>query len=185
VAGAHPPVEVSPGLVGGFTRWAEAAGATVERVDDEEGARAAIRSLAERLSARRLTATRDAASFAPAEAIQGGSFPDVADADLGVSLARLGVAETGSVLLGWNQIDDRLVGLLALNHAVVLPIDRLVASLDEALVEVRRLSAPGPERLRYLQLVSGPSRSGDIERVLAVGVQGPRALHVIVVGDTR
>ena len=128
-----------------------------------------------------MTATRDAQGFAPAGALVGGSVSEVADADLGVSVARLAVAETGSVMLGSNAAEDRLVGMLARTHAVVVPNGALVASLDDAAQTFRALTALGDGQLRYVGLVTGPSRTADIERVLTIGVQGPRALHLIIV----
>src|SRR5437660_557036 len=76
-----------------FGRWAMQAGSTVETVPDPAGARAAIARLAQRLSASRVTATREAAGFAPPGALVGGSAVQVADADLGISVAILAVAE--------------------------------------------------------------------------------------------
>lgn len=168
-------------LVDRFRHWAERAGATVELVSDQTSATAAVQSLAERIQSRRITATRNAAPFAPAGALVGGSVAEVADAELGISLARLAVAETGSVLLGSNVPEDRLVGMLSRTHAVIVSTNRLVASLDDAAPELRRLTAPGTDQVRYLGFVTGPSRTADIERVLTIGVQGPRALHVILV----
>jgi L-lactate dehydrogenase complex protein LldG len=171
----------SPELVGGFTRWATQAGATVEAVVGEAEAAAAVVGLAERIDARRVTATYEAARFAPPGAVVGGSAAEVADADLGISVARLAIAETGSLLLTFPQAGDRLVGMLAHTHAVVVPAAALRASLDDAASALRQMTAPGPEQRRYLTFVTGPSRTADIERVLTIGVQGPRALHLIVV----
>jgi L-lactate dehydrogenase complex protein LldG len=85
------------------------------------------------------------------------------------------------VLLGSNVTEDRLVGMLAQTHVVVIEASSIVASLDDMADELRRLTSPGPNQLRYCTMVTGPSRTADIERVLTVGVQGPRALHLIVV----
>ena len=170
----------SPELVDRFRRWAVQSGATVEVVPDAASAAASIGRLGERLGARRVTATREGARFAP-DALVGGTVAQVADADLGVSVARLAVAETGSVLLGSNVSEDRLVGMLAHTHAVVVPAGVLWGSLDEAAPLLRAMVAPGPAQLRHLGFTTGPSRTADIERVLTIGVQGPRALHLVVV----
>jgi L-lactate dehydrogenase complex protein LldG len=97
-------------------------------------------------------------------------------ADAGVSVARLGVAETGSVLLA-STAGDRRVELCVDVHLVLLDAATLVPTLDPAFAALRELSARPPA---YATLVSGPSRSADIERQLTIGVHGPRALHVIV-----
>jgi L-lactate dehydrogenase complex protein LldG len=97
-------------------------------------------------------------------------------ADGGVSLARLGVAETGSVLLH-SSSENRRVELCVDVHLVLLAVDRLVAELDAAFRVLREISLRPPA---YATLVSGPSRSADIERQLTIGVHGPRALHILL-----
>jgi L-lactate dehydrogenase complex protein LldG len=167
-----------------FRQRAGQAGATVERVPDAAAAVAAVGAMARRLEAARVTATPEGAPFAPAGALVGGSVTEVADADLGVSVGRLAVAETGSVLLGSNDPQARMVGMLARTHVVVVNASGLVPSLDEAATTIRSLARPGPDQLRYVGFVTGPSRTADIERVLTIGVQGPRALHVVLIeGD--
>jgi L-lactate dehydrogenase complex protein LldG len=98
-------------------------------------------------------------------------------ADAGISAARLGVAETGSVLLA-SSSDDRRVELCVDVHLVLLDAAALVATLDGALGALREISARSPG---YASLVSGPSRSADIERQLTIGIHGPRALHILLV----
>jgi L-lactate dehydrogenase complex protein LldG len=164
-----------------FRHRATQAGATVETVPDEAAAIAAVGQVASGFDAPRITATPEAARFAPAGALVGGSASQVADAELGVSVGRLAVAETGSVLLGSNDTQARMVGMLARTHVVVVFAQVLVASLDDAARTVRGLAAPGPDQLRYMGFVTGPSRTADIERVLTIGVQGPRALHVVLI----
>jgi L-lactate dehydrogenase complex protein LldG len=170
-------------LIGEFTRWATQAGATVEEAEGDAEARAAVARLAEGIKASRITATREGSRFAPPAALVGGIAAEVADADLGVSVARLAVAETGSVLLSFDSVEDRLVGMLAHTHAVVVPAGVLRASLDDAVPVLRALTAATGERRGYLTFVTGPSRTADIERVLTIGVQGPRALHLVIVGQ--
>jgi L-lactate dehydrogenase complex protein LldG len=104
------------------------------------------------------------------------SLAPVRRADAGVSVGRLGVAETGSVLLHSSSADRR-VELCVDIHLVLLLSEGLVATLDEAFGVVREISGRGPA---YVSLVSGPSRSADIERMLTIGVHGPRALHIVL-----
>lgn len=98
-------------------------------------------------------------------------------ADAGVSVARLGVAETASLLLA-STAEDRRVELCVDVHLVRLDAATLVPALDAAFLALRALAARPPA---YASLVSGPSRSADIERQLTIGVHGPRALHVVLV----
>lgn len=166
-------------LVDRFREWAEKAGATVEVVPDEASAANAVQRLAARVSW--VASTNSAKRFAPEGALVGASAIQVADADLGVSVGLLAVAETGSVLLGSNAIEDRLVAMLTKTHVIVVDGRNLVGSLDDASPILRRLTAPGPLQLRYVGFITGPSRTADIERVLTIGVQGPRAVHVVVI----
>jgi L-lactate dehydrogenase complex protein LldG len=105
----------------------------------------------------------------------------VADAPAGLSNAELAIAETGSVLLAENALEARIVGMLTLTHFVLVRADDLVPMLDEAGVRLQQLSKAGPEQRRYISLVTGPSRTADIERTLTIGVQGPKALCVLFV----
>jgi L-lactate dehydrogenase complex protein LldG len=103
------------------------------------------------------------------------------DAPLGLSMGRLAVAETGSVLLSESSLEDRSVGMLTLAQAAICPILALVASLDDAAPVIRELSlAKGGA---FSTLVTGPSRTADIERVLTVGVQGPGKIMTLFVDD--
>lgn len=100
----------------------------------------------------------------------------VRDAPLGVTAARLAIAETGSVLLHENELAGRSVSLMTQHLVVLCPASALVPSLDDAAPVLREIARTGPS---YATFVTGPSRTADIERELAVGVQGPGVLHVI------
>ncbi len=104
----------------------------------------------------------------------------VRDAQLGLSLADLAVAETGSLLLVERTLEDRSIGMLPRNHVVVCASDHLVASLADSAAALRAAALrPGG----MATLVTGPSRTADIERVLTVGVQGPGRLFVLFVDN--
>lgn len=104
----------------------------------------------------------------------------VRDAPLGITAARLAIAETGSVLLHENELNGRSVSLMTQHLVVLCPASALVPSLDEAAPVLREIAHTGPS---YATFVTGPSRTADIERELAVGVQGPGELHVIFLTD--
>jgi L-lactate dehydrogenase complex protein LldG len=92
-------------------------------------------------------------------------------------LAYAGVAETGSVMLADDAVAPRLAGMLADVCVAVLPAPAIVPNLDQAALLLGELDRVGH---RYVSLVTGPSRTADIERVLTIGVQGPKTLHIIV-----
>jgi L-lactate dehydrogenase complex protein LldG len=117
-----------------------------------------------------------AARAAGLAVVEPGTIRPTRAPDGGISLGRLGVAETGSVLVHSTAADRRLE-LCVDVHVVLLDAGSVVPTLDEALARVRELSARPPA---YASLVTGPSRSADIERRLAVGVHGPGVLHVLL-----
>jgi L-lactate dehydrogenase complex protein LldG len=95
----------------------------------------------------------------------------------GVVLAQAGVAETGSLVLADDGLAPRLLSMLADVCVVLLRSSAIVPGLDEAGALIDGFGRTGH---RYISLVTGPSRTADIERVLTIGVQGPKALHVVV-----
>lgn len=105
----------------------------------------------------------------------------VRDAPLALTVARAAYAETGSVPLAEPNLGDRAVGMLSRALVVVLPTARLRDGLDDVVAELRAIARrPGGG---YATVMSGPSRTADIERVLTVGVQGPGRVVVLFVDE--
>ncbi len=100
-----------------------------------------------------------------------------AAADLGVTGAALGVASTGSLLVPMGPDAPRVASLLPPHHVAILPEERIVAGFEE-------LYAAMPQHAReraQTVLVTGPSRTADIEMTIVRGVHGPGRLTVLVV----
>lgn len=95
----------------------------------------------------------------------------------GLIVAHAGIAETGSLLLADDALAPRLLGMLADVCVALLAAPAILPSLDDAGKLLAHLEREGH---RYLSLVTGPSRTADIERVLTIGVQGPKALHILL-----
>jgi L-lactate dehydrogenase complex protein LldG len=110
------------------------------------------------------------------------SSASVADAPAGLSIAELAIAETGSVLLAENALEARVVGMLTLTHFVLVRKATLFPMLEDAAKLLVELTKSGSDQQHYISLVTGPSRTADIERTLTIGVQGPKALCIILVG---
>jgi len=102
--------------------------------------------------------------------------------DVGIVLGQAGVAETGSFLSVEETLPSRLLGMLADTVYAIVPAGSIVPTLDEIGSRLSQLSREGT---RYVSLVTGPSRTADIERVLTIGVQGPKVLHVLVVDEGK
>jgi L-lactate dehydrogenase complex protein LldG len=106
----------------------------------------------------------------------------MAHAGIGITRATAGVAETGSILIHLDEVDGRLLSMLTEIHVAVLHQDALVDSLEEGLLLSRYLILKSHARSwpSYLSWVTGPSRTADIERVLTIGVHGPKELHIFL-----
>lgn len=178
-------------LINEFAVKSEPLGVTVQRVPAVQDAADAVAGWVREFGAGRLLVAGELAARSPVfvETLAGQGIeaappgpPDVVrDSALGVSLAHLAVAETGSTLLAEPTLEDRSIGMLCLNQIIICPTASLVPSLDEAAPVLRRFAAPGAGGMTTL--VTGPSRTADIERVLTVGVQGPGRIYVVFVDD--
>ena len=105
---------------------------------------------------------------------------DMIVADIGVTGVSHAVAETGSVSIAAGKGVSRLISLLPPVHIAVVRTDQIVPSLDE-LFSFRRDEFLERGSLDYANIISGPSRSADIEQTLIKGMHGPREVHMIIV----
>lgn len=92
-----------------------------------------------------------------------------------------GVAETGTLALTSGAPTPTLLNFLPENHIVVLDAKDLSGSYEDLWAKLK--AAYGAEMPRTLNLVTGPSRSGDIEQTILMGAHGPKRLHIILVDD--
>jgi L-lactate dehydrogenase complex protein LldG len=90
------------------------------------------------------------------------------------------VAETGTLMLPSTPQRPTTLNLLADTEIVLLRASRLVGAYEEAWDLLRAEFSGMP---RNVMLVTGPSRSADIEQTLELGAHGPRRLHVVLVED--
>jgi L-lactate dehydrogenase complex protein LldG len=106
-------------------------------------------------------------------------FREVAGgADIGLTTAEWAVAETGSLILTGGPGRGRTVALLPPTHVAVVPVERLLSTVPEAIEKYA-----GAEGLpANVCLHTGPSRSGDIEMSLTIGMHGPGDVRVVLVG---
>jgi L-lactate dehydrogenase complex protein LldG len=91
------------------------------------------------------------------------------------SRASYGLADTGSIVLAAGPDEPRARHVLPEVHVSLLAESRIVPGLEEL------FAAVGPALPSALAIVTGPSRSADIEQKLAVGVHGPGEVHVVLV----
>jgi L-lactate dehydrogenase complex protein LldG len=102
--------------------------------------------------------------------------------EVGVSHAFAGIAETATVVLPSGADNPTTINFLPDHHIVVVKASEIAGDLETAFARVRERFGKG-QMPRVVNLVTGPSRSGDIEQKLLLGAHGPRALHLIVVED--
>ncbi len=89
------------------------------------------------------------------------------------------IAQTGSILLTASSAGGRALSILPPHHLVIARADQVVPDLPAAfdLVSVRY----GQNYPSFITLITGPSRTGDIERILVLGAHGPKNLTVILI----
>ncbi len=98
---------------------------------------------------------------------------------MAVTGALAGVAETGS-LVRCSGADPVRRHFLAEAHVVVLAAGQIVARIEDLWARLAR--GPWP---RAVNLITGPSRTADIEQRLQLGAHGPRQLHIVLVEGPR
>lgn len=102
-----------------------------------------------------------------------------ASATAGLTGVNFAMADTGTLALESTAEDIRLAtSLPELHFALLDPVKILTDSL--AAVEPQRQLHQRDQR-NYLAYITGPSRTADIERVLTIGVHGPKQLHILLV----
>ena len=98
----------------------------------------------------------------------------------GLSHAKAAIAETGTLVITSGSDNPTSVNFLPENHVVVVDARDIEGDLEAALGRVRDEHGKG-RMPRTVNMITGPSRSGDIEQTILLGAHGPRTLHVIVV----
>ena len=99
-----------------------------------------------------------------------------------ISHAFSGIAETGTLVMLSGADNPTTLNFLPDNHIIAVSESDLAGDIEEVWKKLRLASGKGVMP-RALNMITGPSRSGDIEQTLFLGAHGPRNLHVIMVGD--
>lgn len=172
--------------------------ALIERfVAKAESLASSVARIAQRASAPQAVAAWLQAQGLPLQAVISGELADLdwagaglavaaraaEDADpVGITGAFCAVAETGTLLLTSSPDTPASISLLPETHIALLPVSRLLATMEQAFTRVR---AGGDGILpRALNFISGPSRTGDIEQTIVLGAHGPCRVHIILLGDS-
>lgn len=99
-----------------------------------------------------------------------------------LTIADSGIAETGTLLLSSGPDTPTTLNFVPPTHIVVLRRDRVVASYEDAWDQLRAATAKTGQP-RVANFITGPSRTGDIEQKIEIGVHGPLRLHILLIGD--
>jgi L-lactate dehydrogenase complex protein LldG len=108
-----------------------------------------------------------------------GYDPDALEAcDAGLTECETLVAQTGSVMVSALSSGGRALSVLPHHHVVVARREQMVSDLAESYARVEKRYPGGLPS--FLSFISGPSRTGDIERILVLGAHGPKKLTVLL-----
>jgi L-lactate dehydrogenase complex protein LldG len=100
--------------------------------------------------------------------------------DIGFTIADLAIAETGTVVIDCPGEQVRLATMICEYHVCLVPRSVIVADGFAAQARLLEYMSKSPD---YTAFITGPSRTADIERVLALGVHGPLELHLLLLED--
>jgi L-lactate dehydrogenase complex protein LldG len=105
--------------------------------------------------------------------------PTAGDDRLGITGAFCAIAETGTLVMLAGAGTPTATALLVDTHVAVVRAERIVAGMEDAYALLRQECGRLP---RAVNLVSGPSRTGDIEQTIVLGAHGPFRVHILVLG---
>ena len=99
--------------------------------------------------------------------------------DIGITSADYALSDTGTLVMLASPAEARLVSLLPPAHLAVVPCDRILTGLDELFTIL-----PDPAaQTSSMVLITGPSRTADIEQILVRGVHGPGEIYAVIVEE--
>jgi L-lactate dehydrogenase complex protein LldG len=100
-----------------------------------------------------------------------------AAAKIGISQMEWALADTGTLVQDSSAIEQRLVSSLPMIHIALVPTNGLLPDMPTLLSRLH------PSESSYIAMITGPSRTADIERVLTIGVHGPDRLVIVFVDE--
>ncbi len=107
---------------------------------------------------------------------QGYHAQELEKCDVGITECDVLVAQTGGVVVTSRSTGGRALSVLPPHHVVIARREQLVADLPAAFEFLKQKYAPNfPSMISF---ITGPSRTGDIERILVLGAHGPRKLTI-------
>ena len=180
---SRPRPKMDGPLIERFVAKLRAVNVTVTRLPDLRGVSGAV---AQHMDAHRLGSTLVVAPDPDLAAIHWPNRLRVerraarGEDRISVTSAFAGIAETGTLVLLSGPQSPTTLNFLPGDHLVVLAAERVLAGMEEAWVRLRRARETMP---RTVNLITGPSKTADIEQILQEGAHGPRRLHLLLIGE--
>jgi L-lactate dehydrogenase complex protein LldG len=183
--GQLPPAE----RVGLFVRMVEAAAGTAEWTPDPAGIPAAVAAFLRSLNLPLAIRHGDDPLLTSVPWKNAGTLeirrgPSDGRDLAAVSHAFAGIAETGTLVLTSGPGNPTTLNFLPDVHIVAVNAKDVAADFETVTARLRDRYGAG-SMPRVVNMITGPSRSADIEQTLILGAHGPRKLHVIVVGEVQ
>ena len=187
--GQGPRPAMPRDLVARFVERATDMASTVEQLPD--------RSYIAQAVARYVNTFELAPELASHRSTAGVCWPELADLDwsgaglsidvrptighdrLGITGCYCAIAETGTLVITSSHDTPTATALLPDTHVAVVDAGRIVSGMEEAFALMRAEHGRLP---RAFNMISGPSRTGDIEQTIVLGAHGPYRLHILVIG---
>ena len=201
-AADHPAVDAPPPASDAFRAWLPAVGASLDDqialfaqnaaqlkadfrpVASLDEAARQLAALASENNWKRIATHRQASGLAEKLGLNclltdsGYAIADLEQCDAAITGCDALVAQTGSVLVSNPSAGGRALSVLPPHHIVIARRSQVVPDLASALQLVRKLYAPNWPS--FLSFITGPSRTGDIERILVLGAHGPKKLTIFL-----
>jgi L-lactate dehydrogenase complex protein LldG len=158
------------------------------RVADVEALPALLKELAAQYGWKRLASHRNPLNLKAIEVLgmptlmtdEGYDVNALEACDVGITGCDALIAQTGSVLLTSRSAGGRALSVLPPHHLVLARLDQMLPDLPASFELLAR--SYGQNYPSFMSIVTGPSRTGDIERILVLGAHGPKQLTVVLVG---
>ena len=106
----------------------------------------------------------------------------VFNAHVGLTGVEYAISETGSIIVIPKEGISRLVSLAPSIHIAVVQPHQIIETLDHLFMFRRLEHLRGNDIGSYMNFITGPSRTGDIEQVIITGVHGPKEVHMLILG---
>ena len=109
---------------------------------------------------------------------KGYEIDDLESCDAGITGCDVLVAQTGGIMVSVESAGGRALSVLPSHHVVIARMSQMVPDLTAAFQHVKQKY--GKQFPSFLSFITGPSRTGDIERILVLGAHGPKRLTVVL-----